>query len=96
VPAYLVFEPAGQTCFAVYSGNAGAVTPRYESSKVLASLDSRILTKCTVTLAAQTRVAAKSQPGRQRFVWAILAAAVLFTAWMLLNTARSIGKEKSA
>jgi hypothetical protein len=96
VPAYLVFEPAGQSRFDVYAGNAAAAPPRYESSKALASLDTRSMAKCQVALDAQSGAAPKTQPGGQRFVWGILAAVVLFTAWIFWNTARNIGKEKSA
>jgi hypothetical protein len=95
VPAYLVFEPAGQSRFDVYAGNATAAPPRYESSRALASLDTRNMAKCPVTLDAQSGAIAEKQPRGQLFVWGILVAVVLFTAWVFWNTARNIRKQKS-
>lgn len=97
VPAYLVFEPAGQSQFDVYTGNAAATPPLYESSKVLASLDTQTLAKCPgITFAERPGITPTAQPEGQRLVWIILVVVVLFTAWIFWNTARNIGKESAA
>lgn len=92
-PAYLVFEPAGQSRFDVYTGNPAAPEPRYESAKMLRVLDIQTLTKCPLTtLEERTGVKPKAKPEAQRFVWIVLAVVVLFTAWVFWNTAKTIGK----
>jgi len=96
-PAYLIFEPAGQSRFDVYTGNPGAPEPRYESSKVLSALDTQTLMKCpSIDLAERTGIKPKIKPEGQRLVWVVLAAVVLFTARIFWNTARSIGKDRAA
>ena len=97
VPAYLVFEPAGQSRFELYTGNAEAPVPRYQTAQILASMDTRSLAKCPETqLARRPESIPHAQPQGRRFVWGILGLAVLFTAWILWNTARSIGRERNA
>ncbi len=97
VPAYLVFEPAGQSRFDLFSGNPDAPAPRYDSAKVLASLDTRNLPRGNAgDLMAQPGTRAPAQPEGQRLVWFVLAVVVLFTLWILWNTARTIRKEQAA
>jgi len=94
IPTYLVFQPAKQPRYEIYAGNAAAVSPGYESSKTLASLDTETLARCApIDLAEQpgTKPAAKSKG--QTLVWVVLAAVVLFTAGIFWNTARSMGKQ---
>jgi hypothetical protein len=96
-PAYLVFEPAGQSRFDVYTGNAAAPAPRYESSRVLGSLDTMSLIKCPpIALAERPGIKPKIRPKGQVLVWVVFGVVVLFTAWIFWNTARNIGKERSA
>ncbi len=97
VPAYLVFEPAGHSRFDLYAGNAEAPVPRYQTAQVLASMDTRSMAKCPeIRLARRPESIPRQQPEGRRFVWGILGLAVLFTAWILWNTARNIGRERSA
>jgi hypothetical protein len=96
-PAYLVFEPAGQSRFDLYAGNAAAPAPRYESSRVLGALDTQTLTKCeSISLAEKPGIKPKNKPKGQGLVWFVLGAVVLLTAWIFWNTARNIGKERVA
>jgi hypothetical protein len=96
-PAYLVFEPAGQSRFDLYTGNAAAPAPRYESSKVLGALDTQTLTKCeSIFLAEKPGIKPKIKHKGQGLVWVVLGVVILFTAWIFWNTARSIGKERAA
>ena len=90
VPVYLVFEPAGQTRFLLYAGNASAPAPRYESAVALASLDVRTLARVSpVELTERARPPERAPEG-QRLVWVVLALAVLATAWILRSTAVSV------
>jgi hypothetical protein len=96
-PVYLVFEPAGQYRFDVYTGNPAAAAPRYESSKVLGALDTQTLMKCpSIALMERPGIKPKTKPKGQGLVWIVLGLVVLFTAWIFWNTARSIGKERAA
>jgi hypothetical protein len=93
VPAYLVFEPAGQSRFMLYAGNPDAESSRYESAKVLASLDTRTLPKCSVAdLAPQPGARPKAAPAGRQLVWVVLAAVVAATLWILWRTARGLGE----
>jgi hypothetical protein len=92
-PAYLVFEPAGQSRFDIYAGNPAAQAPRYESSRVLGSMDTRVLTKCpSISLSERPGITPGKKPEGQKLVWVVFALVVLFTAGILWNTARNIGK----
>ena len=96
-PTYLVFEPAGQSRFDVYTGNAEATNPRYESAKVLGALDTLSLAKCSpVKLTQQSGFKQKAKPEGQLFVWIVLVVVVLFTAGIFWNTARRMGKDRAA
>jgi len=89
-PVYLVFEPAGQSRFRLYAGNASAPAPRYESARALASLDVRTLARVSpVELTGRDRPPERAPEG-QRLVWVVLALAVLATAWILRSTAVSV------
>jgi hypothetical protein len=93
IPTYLVFEPARQSRFEIYTGNPDASAQRYESSKVLGSLDTQTLMKCApMDLAEWSGMKPKTEPKGQKLVWVVLAIVVLFTAGIFWNTARSIGK----
>jgi hypothetical protein len=93
-PVYLVFEPAGQSRFDIYTGNKAAPAPSYESAKALQSMDVQTLIKCPfVELAERSGVKPAVKPKGQSLVWIVLAIAVLCTTWIFWNTARSIGKE---
>jgi hypothetical protein len=95
-PAYLVFEPAGQPRFAVYAGNRDAPARRYESSRVLASMDTMVLAKCpTIVLNARAGSQPKAKHKGQALVWIVFGLVVLFTVWIFWNTARSVGKERA-
>jgi hypothetical protein len=97
VPTYLVFEPAGQSRFTLYAGNIEARTPHYESSKVLASLDTRTLPKCRpLNLQPQAGAQPKAPARGQRVVWLVLGVVVAITAWILWKTARDLGLEGQA
>ena len=94
MPTYLVFQPAKQPRFELFAGNAAAPAPRYESSKMLASLDTDTLAKCApVDLTERPGTKPAAKPKGQGLVWAVLAAAVLFTAGIFWNTARNMGKQ---
>ncbi len=96
VPAYLVFEPAGQSRFILYAGKPDAAAPRYDSAKVLASLDTRDLPKGTLDdMVEQPGTSPQARPEGQRLVWAVLAVVAAFTLWTLWNTARTVRKDQA-
>jgi len=91
VPAFVVFEPAGQSRFVLRAGNPAAPAPRYESRAMLKSLDTRALAKCpAITLELQSGAAGDATPpAGQTAVWVLLALAVAATAGILWHTART-------
>jgi len=91
VPAFVVFEPAGQSRFVLLAGNAAAPVPRYESRNMLASLDPRGLPKCAAVRMEPQRegLGEAKPPAGQTAVWVLLALAVAATAWILWRTART-------
>jgi Protein of unknown function (DUF3999) len=98
VPAFIVFEPAGQSRFVLLAGNGEAPAPRYESQSVLASMDTRGLPKCpsVVLEPQQAGLEATRTPAGQAAVWVLLALAVAATAWILRMTARTPAEVSSA
>jgi hypothetical protein len=96
-PVYLVFEPAGQSSFDIYTGNQSAAPPRYESAKTLGALDTQTLAKCpSIELTERLGTNPRPKPKGQTLVWVVLWLAVIFSAWILWNTAKSIGRERAA
>lgn len=91
VPAYLVFEPAGQSRFSLRTGNSAAPVPSYQSWAMLESLDARTLAKCAaVQLEAQQGGLGEARPPEgQTVVWVFLSFAVAATALLLWRTART-------
>lgn len=90
VPAYAVFEPAGQSRLTLLAGNPVAATPRFDSADSLARLDSRTLPKCEPVVMREFRQdGVRPEPAGQTAVWFLLTAAVLVTAGFLWKTARS-------
>ncbi len=91
VPAYVVFEPAGQSRFVLRAGNDAAPVPRYESRTMLETLDVPSLSKCSSVVLEPGRAALgkTGPPAGQSAVWVLLAFAVTATAWILWRTART-------
>jgi hypothetical protein len=91
VPAFVVFEPAGQSRFVLRTGNEAARIPHYESRTVLESLDTRVLSKCPAVLLEPQQGAPgqTTPPEGQTAVWVLLALAVTATAGILWHTART-------
>jgi hypothetical protein len=93
IPAFLVIEPAGQTRFQVYVGNAAAPPVNYQFASLLASLDTRDLQKSTaIGFEPQAAPQAWGPPPGQKLVWIVLALVVAATAWVLWKTARSLDR----
>jgi len=94
VPAYAVFEPAGQSRFTLLAGNPDADAPRFDVAESLARLDSRTLPKCEPVTMREFRAEGPGpKPAGQTAVWFLLAAAALATAGFLWKTARSAPQE---
>ncbi|HAK94111.1 MAG TPA: hypothetical protein DCM87_03660 [Planctomycetes bacterium] len=80
---YAVFQPAGETRFAAYLGNAEAGPPRYEV-EALAAVDLRTVPKAAAgELVAQKPAGDKEPAAGQAFVWVLMALAVLATVALL-------------
>ncbi|MBI4604936.1 MAG: DUF3999 family protein [Planctomycetes bacterium] len=87
-PVHAVFEPAGQTRFTLFCGNAEAPAPRYEAAGALGRLDARRLPKAgAVALAEQPRVEVEGPAAGQTAVWALLGIAVAVTVALLGHAA---------
>lgn len=94
---YLVFEPAGQSSFTVYAGNAESPAPRYEAQRTLSGVTARKLPRGQVgeVIGRAATPDGAPLPG-QTAVWWVMGATVAASLLLLWRTAAKVGAVEGA